>query len=465
MDGLAITGYKYSLSVSTNNGSTYGSYGADVLSSWTSGTSFVITGLTNGYYYKIKIRAVNSLGDGAQAAEIGPYVPNTVPGTPSTISGNSGSNQQTFISWGTPSNGGSTITDYVIQYSTSASFASGITTWSHAASASSSATITGLTNGTPLYFRVAAINNGTNGGTGPYSAISAAFTPYTVPGTPGVPTIVWGTGSSTSDTASWTAASNNGNAIDQYEVITSSNGFAAYDSYANITTLSKAIDNGYTNTGRNVAVRAHNAAGWGSYSAGSPGTIGSWTSNYNSSGDSETQTQSYYTGCNGSDNQPACGTGQYCECGAQYAFRTRSRIRYRSTQYWSRSGNDNSSTTYGSFGSDATFSAWSYTGYGGYSACDATGTQNNVTGSLPAFSGGGGTEIQYYSSNRGPYPFYYAPAFSSWIWGNTNGTASIGCGGGCCVAGPSVIYQCSVTGTITTNDGTTVADQCNNLFW
>ena len=443
MAGLTITSYKYALS--TDGGATFGSYQT---SSWSSGNTFTITGLTNGTSYKFKIRAVNALGEGAESAVQGPFVPNTVPGTPSTISGNSGFNQQTFISWGTPSNGGSTITDYVIQYSTSASFASGITTWSHAASASSSATITGLTNGTPLYFRVAAINNGTNGGTGPYSAISAAFTPYTVPGAPGVPTIVWGTGNSTSDTASWTAASNNGNAIDQYEVITSSNGFAAYDSYANITTLSKAIDNGYTNTGRNVAVRAHNAAGWGSYSAGSPGTIGSWTSNYNSSGDSETQTEAHPT-C------PDCATGQYCECGAQYAFRTRSRIRYRSTQYWSRSGNNNSSITYGSFGSDATFSAWSYTGYGAFTACDATGTQENYYSVY--------TAAQLYSANRG-YPFYWEVLVGTYIWGSTNGTGAISCAEGTALAGPSQIFRCNRTGTYTTNNGTTVADACNYIY-
>lgn len=136
MAGLTITGYKYALS--TDGGATFGSYQT---SSWSSGNTFTITGLTNGTSYKFKIRAVNALGEGVESAVQGSFVPNTVPGTPINNGGNSGSNQYTYISWGTPSNGGSTITDYVIQYSTSASFASGITTWSHAASASNNAII------------------------------------------------------------------------------------------------------------------------------------------------------------------------------------------------------------------------------------------------------------------------------------------------------------------------------------
>ena len=77
--GLAITGYKYNLSTSTDN-VTYQSYaGSYTNSSWTSGTTFTITGLTNGTFYKIKIRAVNSLGEGAESAEIGPIKPFKVP--------------------------------------------------------------------------------------------------------------------------------------------------------------------------------------------------------------------------------------------------------------------------------------------------------------------------------------------------------------------------------------------------
>lgn len=88
MAGLAITGYKYALSTSANN-VTYSSYGAYQSATWSSGTTFTITGLTNGTFYKIKIRAVNALGDGAESAEIGPIKPFKV----ATVTTTAGSDQ------------------------------------------------------------------------------------------------------------------------------------------------------------------------------------------------------------------------------------------------------------------------------------------------------------------------------------------------------------------------------------
>ena len=119
MAGLAITGYKYALSTSTDN-VTYQAYpGSYTTSSWTSGTTFTISGLTNGTYYKVKIRAVNSLGEGAESAEIGPFKPfkvataTTTTGSDSTASASApttnaptstqsyaGSNNSGFIDFG-----------------------------------------------------------------------------------------------------------------------------------------------------------------------------------------------------------------------------------------------------------------------------------------------------------------------------------------------------------------------------
>ena len=88
------------------------------------------------------------------------------------MSGTSG-NSQVSVSWTAPaSNGGAAITDYVVQYSTSAS--SGFVTFSDGTSTATTATVTGLTNGTSYYFKVAAINSV---GTGNYSAASATVTP------------------------------------------------------------------------------------------------------------------------------------------------------------------------------------------------------------------------------------------------------------------------------------------------
>lgn len=100
--GLAITGYKYNLSTSTDN-VTYQSYaGSYTNSSWTSGTTFTITGLTNGTFYKVKIRAVNSLGEGAESAEIGPFKPFKVP-TVTTTTGSDATTTPTATTTNAPS--------------------------------------------------------------------------------------------------------------------------------------------------------------------------------------------------------------------------------------------------------------------------------------------------------------------------------------------------------------------------
>lgn len=86
--GATITNYKYALS--TNNGSTYGSYTA--LSPADATSPITITGLSTGITYAIKIRAVNAGGDGTESAavtniEMNPYGAATG-GTSSTITVN-----------------------------------------------------------------------------------------------------------------------------------------------------------------------------------------------------------------------------------------------------------------------------------------------------------------------------------------------------------------------------------------
>jgi hypothetical protein len=96
----------------------------------------------------------------------------TAPGAPTSITGTSG-DAQVSLSWTAPSsNGGAAVTDYVVQYSTSAS--SGFETFSDGTSISTTAIVTGLTNGTSYYFKVAATNSV---GTGDYSVASATVTP------------------------------------------------------------------------------------------------------------------------------------------------------------------------------------------------------------------------------------------------------------------------------------------------
>ncbi|NDC25884.1 MAG: BspA family leucine-rich repeat surface protein, partial [Proteobacteria bacterium] len=77
------------------------------------------------------------------------------PGVPTTVSGTAGSSQVS-LSWSAPSDdGGSAITDYVVQYSANGST---WTSFSDGTSSLTSATVTGLTPGTAYVFQVAATN-------------------------------------------------------------------------------------------------------------------------------------------------------------------------------------------------------------------------------------------------------------------------------------------------------------------
>lgn len=99
-----------------------------------------------------------------------------LPTAPTNLAGTAG-NGQVSLTW-TASSAISQIpvTDYVIQYSSDSG--STWTTWSHSASTTASATVTGLTNGTSYVFRVAGVNGV---GTGSYSTSSSAVAPGTDP--------------------------------------------------------------------------------------------------------------------------------------------------------------------------------------------------------------------------------------------------------------------------------------------
>ena len=94
----------------------------------------------------------------------------TVPETPTAVSAGSATSSSLAVDWTAPTNdGGSSITDYAVQYSSN----SGSTwdTFTASASNASSRTVTGLTASTSYIFRVAAKNSV---GYGPFSTPSTA---------------------------------------------------------------------------------------------------------------------------------------------------------------------------------------------------------------------------------------------------------------------------------------------------
>ena len=65
---------------------------------------------------------------------------------------------QVILSWTEPPNGGSPITDYIVEYTTNQSDEEW-NTFDHPASTLSNITVTGLENNLTTYFRVSAVNS------------------------------------------------------------------------------------------------------------------------------------------------------------------------------------------------------------------------------------------------------------------------------------------------------------------
>ena len=133
----------------------------------------------------------------------------TAPGTPTGVSAVGGDGQAT-VSWSPPADdGGSPITSYVVQPSTGPPIT---------VEGSTRTTITGLTNGTPYGFTVAAVNSV---GTGPASMPPVEVTPATVPGSPAN---VVATPGNAQAVVSWTPPPDNGGAAITSYVVTASPG-------------------------------------------------------------------------------------------------------------------------------------------------------------------------------------------------------------------------------------------------
>ena len=142
-------------------------------------TTYTVTGLANGTRYYFRVFARNAAGSRAleqrrhAIPRTVPSAPRTLTATPTNVSG------QVRLSWLAPaSNGGSAITDYLIQRSPNGT--TGWVTISDGVRTTTTHTVTGLTNGTRYYFRVFARNAA---GYSPTSAVVNAI-PRTLPGAP-----------------------------------------------------------------------------------------------------------------------------------------------------------------------------------------------------------------------------------------------------------------------------------------
>ena len=136
-------------------------------------TSATIMGLTNGTTYTFTVTATNAVGSGPASAPSNPVTPSapTAPAAPAAPTATPGNGSAT-VTWSAPADGGSPITSYTITPYIGAA-AQPVTTITGSPPATS-ATITGLTNGTTYTFTVTATNAV---GSGPASAASNAVTP------------------------------------------------------------------------------------------------------------------------------------------------------------------------------------------------------------------------------------------------------------------------------------------------
>jgi predicted RNA-binding protein with TRAM domain len=274
--GLPITTYQYALS--TSNYETF-----ITRSTGTTASPLVITGLTNGTSYGVRIRAVNSLGAGAAGVAAAEVIPSTVPNAPTNVSGTPNGVTSSTVSWTAPANtgsprpdGGSAITGYKVEYALSP-YSSYTVFSADTGNANTSIPVTGLTNGESYKFRVTAKNIN---GFGDASVPSGVVVTNIVPGAPTIGTMTLST-TNTTDSLAWTApTANGGSAITGYVYQTTTNDGSTFAGALSTgsTAVSKTFDPGYTTTVRKVRVAAVNSLGTGPYSEISAVGYGGWTS-------------------------------------------------------------------------------------------------------------------------------------------------------------------------------------------
>ena len=252
-------------------------------SSWTvksfsgSGTSTTITSLVNGTAYQVQVRAQNSAGesDWSSSATAKPDVKPVTPAAPTLTA----SNGTLTVSWKAPSNNGTDISDYDVQYRVKDTNphdgGDQPGTWSDdqlnggSTSTALTAKISSLTNGTAYQVQVRAQNAaGESGWSG-----SATGTPAAIPATPSAPTLTRG---DRKITVNWAKPADNGSRITDYDVRYSTDGLT-WSAWSHSGTSLKATITGLVNgTEYSVQVRAQNSqgeSGWSTSATATPNVV------------------------------------------------------------------------------------------------------------------------------------------------------------------------------------------------
>jgi hypothetical protein len=179
------------------------------------GTTYAVTGLTNGTRYYFEATALNPAGEGAPSSEVS-AVPAGPPGAPTSVSATPGS-AQVSLSWAPPAtNGGAAVSSYNVYLSTTA----GLQGTKLAQVPGTTYTATGLQPGTTYYFEVTAVNAiGESPPSAQVTAVPASSAPPVSVTTPGPPGDLVATPANAQVSLSWAPPASNGRAaVSSYNV-------------------------------------------------------------------------------------------------------------------------------------------------------------------------------------------------------------------------------------------------------
>ena len=194
--GELITGYQIERQIGT------GAFEIIISDTETTSTLFSDIELTAGTSYTYRVAAITATGLGAASGTAGATTFD-LPTIPTNLTA-VGADAEVTLTWTAPSDGGSPITDYLIEYRADSGQGQG--SWivfDDSTSSLTSATVTGLSNGQSYDFRVSAINSV---GQGPLSDVVSA-TP--IAGSD-PPTNLTATAGDTLVSLSWTAPLDDG---------------------------------------------------------------------------------------------------------------------------------------------------------------------------------------------------------------------------------------------------------------
>ena len=257
-NGSAITNYKYALS--TDGGSTYGSFTALSPADFT--TPITVSGLSMNTTYHVKLKAVNDLGDSVASAAV-TFTTEGVPATPTSLSTSNITGDSVDIAFTAGAANGASISNYKYAVSTDNVTYSAYSALSPA-DFTTPVTVSGLTSATLQYIKLKAVNS--NGD----SAASAAVS-FTTLATPNAPTSLSATPASTSVAISFTPGAQGGSAISNYQYALSTNGGSTYGSFTALAipdaTSPITVDGLTANTAYYIKLKAVNTDGVGTASS------------------------------------------------------------------------------------------------------------------------------------------------------------------------------------------------------